>query len=88
MPTGANLRIFMTKHPELKPIQMKKLRELILLDDWTDIFTGMVPHLKRGAYNIIDWAHNKYVKPSLEEANADEEIEQLRRQADVEKKRA
>lgn len=67
---------------------MKKLRELILLDDWSDIFTGIVPHMKRGAYNIIDWAHSKYVKPSLEEANLDEEIEQLKRAADVEKKRA
>lgn len=45
---------------------MKKLRELILLDDWTDYFTDMIPHLKRGAYNVIDWAHQKYVKPELD----------------------
>lgn len=74
MPTAYNLQNFCTLH-KLKQPAIKKLRELILLDDWTDVFTSLVPHLKRGAYNVIDWAHNKYVKPAADEANMDEELE-------------
>lgn len=65
----------------------KKLEELIVLDDWTDIITNMIPSIKKGAYNVIDWAHKNYVKPELAKIEVDDELEDLKRQHELDLKR-
>lgn len=55
---------FATKY-ELPEISRKKLEELLILDDWTNIFREILPAVKRGAFNAIDWAHERYIKPNL-----------------------
>ncbi len=37
----------------------------MLIDDWSDLFDDILSGIKRGAYDVIDWAHRKYVEPGL-----------------------
>ena len=60
----------------------------MIIDDWTNVFKEILPAIKRGAYNAIDWAHSKYVKPGLEEANIEEELSNLEKERQLAKKRA
>lgn len=47
----------------------------MIIDDWSNIFGSILPAVKKGAFNVIDWAHDKYIKPELEEQAIQEAIE-------------
>jgi len=86
LPTSTNLKEFYVDlgiRPE--DISHKKMKELILLDDWPSVFSEILPALKRGAYSAVDWAHKKYVQPDLEEAQLKEELELAEKQRELDK---
>lgn len=60
-PSSYNLKHFAEIYGIPSGTPVTKLRELVVLDDWVDIFNEILPSIKRGAYDAIDWAHSRYV---------------------------
>lgn len=86
-PTATTLKDFCVTYA-IPKIGRRKLAELMIIDDWAGILGSILPALKKGVYSSIDWAHNKYVKPALDEVNEEDDYEQAVKQLELEKLKA
>lgn len=62
---GKDLSEFAKAHG-INGIKNKKLRELVLLDDWGTIAKWAIPMIEKGGEKAIEWLWDKYA-PSIRE---------------------